>query len=87
MIKNKADALKFVQSYSEFEMYDFFNGSIWFRYDGPGAYGKEYTINHEEKGIIGATILETVSYVWRNRKEINEWLKNNEARMVNAKAR
>ena len=83
MIKTKTDALSFVNAYSEFEMYDFFGGSIWFRYDGTGNY-RDYTINHEESGIIGVTKLDVADYVYRNRKKINEWLRDTDARMVKA---
>lgn len=75
MIKNKADAIKFVHKYGEFELYDMFDGSIWFRYDGNNY--KDYTFNHEESGIIGGTIIDVTSYIWRNRKKINEWIKDN----------
>lgn len=81
MIKNKKDALDFVQKYSEFELFDFFDGSIWFRYDGNNDY-RNYTINHDESGIIGTTITDVADYIWRNRKKINEWLKDNNTRQV-----
>ena len=78
MIKNKKDALEFVQKYDEFELFDFTEGSIWFRFDSENS----YTINHETEGIIGATTLQTVDYIWRNRKVINEWLKDKDSRQV-----
>lgn len=86
MIKNKKDALSFVLTYSEFELYSFFDGSIWFRYDGTENH-LNYTINHEESGIIGATSNDVACYVWRNRKKINEWQKDNNAWMVKATTR
>lgn len=78
MIKNKKDALEFVQKYDEFELFDFTEGSIWFRFDGESP----YTINHETEGIIGAKTIQTVNYIWRNRKVINEWLKDENSRQV-----
>ena len=88
LIKNKSDALKFVKSYTEFELLDFYNDSIWFRTDGcADNFSNNFTINHETEGIIGANLNSVVDYVWRNRKKINEWLKDNNTYLVKRKRR
>ena len=87
MIKNKKQALEFLETYSEFELFDYWEGSIWFRFDGEDEFHKPYTIDHETEGIIGATEREAVDYIFRNRKRINEWLKDDGSRKVNAKFR
>lgn len=80
MIMNKKQALEFVDTYSEFELFDFTKGSIWFRFDEENS----YTINHETEGIIRASKMVVVNYIWRNRKIINEWIKNRASRQVKA---
>lgn len=88
LIKNKSDALQFVQSYTEFELFDAFNGSIWFRHDFiSDKFSNCYTINHDTEGIIGANLNSVVDYVWKNRKKINEWLKDNNTYSVKRKRR
>jgi len=73
MIKTKADARNFLNLYQELSIpYE----SFMFRYDGKGEYKKEYTILHEENGYVGASEDEAASYVYRHRKYINAWLKD-----------
>ena len=84
MMKNKEHAKQFLKEYFEFSMPSYYENSIWFRYDGEGEYKKPYTIDHEEKGIIGATEDEATAYIYRNRRRINEWLKDRDTYAVNA---
>ena len=76
MIKTKEDARKFLECNSEYTDHDYIEGEFWFRYDGKDTLtGKCYTINHETEGIIGATLDQAISYVFRNRKRLNKKLK------------
>ena len=74
MIKSKSDALAFLKSHKEFSDQDFIEGEFWFRYDGieEEPLRHDYTINHEQKGIIGVMEKEAVDYVFRNRKRLNQ---------------
>lgn len=72
MIKTKEDAKIFLESHQEFSDQDYIEGEFWYRYDGEDTLnGKPYTINHETNGIIGVTLEQAVSYVYRNRKRLN----------------
>lgn len=82
MIKSKTVAFEFLNYYSELEIYDFKEGSIWFRLDGDVADEKPYTINHETEGIIAVTTKEAIDYIYRNRKRINEWLNDDECTIM-----
>lgn len=69
-IKTKKDAKLFLMVFHDtFEDNDFYDGMFWYRYDG--AENHDYTINHEEEGIIGVSTEEVISYIYRNRKRIN----------------
>ena len=73
MIKTKEDAKRFLEDNREFTDHDYIEGEFWFRYDGEDTLsGKPYTINHETEGIIGVTLNQAVSYVFRNRKRLNK---------------
>lgn len=72
-IKTLDDAKLFLESYREFSLQDWWEGEFWFRFDGPTDEFKshEYTINHNERGIIGVLTDEAAKYVYQNRKRLN----------------
>lgn len=73
-ICTKKDAEAFLLEYKEYTHNSFLHGLFWFRDDGPATdefKTHEYTINHEEEGIIGVSKEDAIDYIFRNRKRLN----------------
>lgn len=74
-IKINEDASAFLRKFEEFGIYTFSTEAganhIWFRKNGRNS----YTIDHESVGYIGVDYFEAKSYIYRNRKAINSWIR------------
>lgn len=84
-INRRNDAIKLIAQFDEFGLGSYVADvtHIWFRRKDisnlPHVTDDDiiFTIDHEEDGYIGASMKEAVDYIYRNRKYINAWMREN----------